>query len=417
MKFIKNKSSKAFAWSLGYELLRLFSRIFGLYILSKMLSPADYGNVAVFLVGSAAASVIPEILQYEIIRRKHMLAKDYARYHQISIASLIVYIPTISILMVLLNPTSLKPFEIVTLIVFPLAVYICIEHLISVRVLKLQRNYKQKITSKFEFIGYVASLLIIGIPGAYLGLGAYALILAYVANSIFRAFLLFKYVQLVSDTRDYEKVKTLLHRVFFMQNASEAARIITNKLLNQIPNVLIGREFGGSSLGNFNRSSYVVDQIANSIGRAVSSVILRYTAINFSRNYKSQRSELLNSAVCTILCGFIYYGQEFLEIGFLNFFGEGWIDAVPIFAIMVYALPLKIAVKVSAQILRGNGSSRIIFQMQVLAICLIYGAALFSDSITDFCMFLVAEIALRKIVYFIAIITSGTNTPFRPVAS
>ncbi len=406
------KSKKALTWSLGYEFLRLFVRIFGLYILSKILTPTDYGQMAAFLIGTAAASVMSELLRYEILRRPSMSAADYLAYHRLSVQTLWVYLPFVVVVMAFLNPTSLEPFQFTTLIALPLAVYVAIEHFLAVRVMKLQRHYKQKVTSQADFLGYFTTLVLIAIPGAYLGLGPYALVLSYVANSAFRAFLLSRSVRLTHRHFGAENTKRLDARTFFGRNGLEASRIATNKVLNQMPSALIGRNYGTAALGNFNRSSYVVDQSANSVGRAIGSVILRFAAINFGQtNNKNQRVEVLNSAVCVVLVLLIYLSQGALQTGFIWFFGELWIEAASIFAIVVYALPLKIAIKASAQILRGIDASRTIFFMQVLAIGLIFGAALVSQSVTEFCTFLVAELALRKIVYFLVIMSRRNARP------
>lgn len=402
-----SKSTKALIWSTTFEFSRLFVRVFGLYVLSKTLTPTDYGQMAVFLVGAAVASFIPELLRFEILRRNKMAASDYLAYHKVSTWSLFAYLPAVLLLMFVLNPTAMDPVELATLILVPLAVYITMEHAFCVRVIKLQRHYKQKLTSRADFLGYVASLVLIAIPGAWLGLGPYALVLSYIGNSAMRAAIIFRAVRLTHRRHPRQRTSGVAFRAFFYRTRLEAARIATNKVLNQMPSTMIGKNFGAATLGNFNRSSYVVDQFANGVGRAVGSVVLRYAAINFgAADNKNTRAELLNAAICILLVALVYLNQNNLKDVFIWFFGPNWLDAAEIFPIVAYALPLKMTTKISVQILKGIERSSLILYMQIAAVCLILLAALIADDIETFCIYLVAENALRKIVYFGAIVSS-----------
>lgn len=330
-------------------------------ILARLLLPSDYGVVSMILVFTAIANVFIQTgFSTSLIQKKDSDELDFSSVFYISllIASICYVILFFSAPII----ASFYNMPAITSILRVISLTLFFGAINSVQNAKVAKEMK----FKKLFLSSLVAILISGATGvlmAYKGFGPWALVGQQIANSIATTIILwFTSGWQPKLMFSINRVKSLL---------SYGWKILCSALLDtiyqNIYNLVIGKFYSSSTLGNYNKGEQFPKLIAVNVDGAISSVML--PAYSKQQDRKDKLKKMVRRSIVTsslLLFPMMFGLAAVAETVVKVLLTENWLGCVPFMQLLciVYALyPINTA---NLQVIKALGKSDYFLKLEII---------------------------------------------------
>lgn len=330
-------------------------------ILARLLLPSDYGVVSMILVFTAIANVFIQTgFSTSLIQKKDSDELDFSSVFYISL--LIAAICYVILFFAAPIIASFYNMPAITSILRVISLTLFFGAINSVQNAKIAKEMK----FKKLFLSSLVAILISGTTGvlmAYKGFGPWALVGQQITNSIATTIILWftsgwKPKLMFSINR----VKSLL---------SYGWKILCSALLDtiyqNIYNLVIGKFYSSSTLGNYNKGEQFPKLIAVNVDGAISSVML--PAYSKQQDRKDKLKKMVRRSIVTsslLLFPMMFGLAAVAETVVKVLLTENWLGCVPFMQLLciVYALyPINTA---NLQVIKALGKSDYFLKLEII---------------------------------------------------
>lgn len=357
----KNNTSKNLFWKMSEKMGSQIINFIITIILARILGPSEYGVVALLSVFITFATVIVQDgFNVTLIRRKKIDNDEYksSLYFSLVIAFFlyIILFITSPVIGAFYKIDCLDiMLRVLSLVLFPAAVN-------SIQTAYFTKRFMFK---QMFFCNFIATILAGGISVicAYIGLGAWALILNQLLYQTLSCLFLFVFCKWRPIGKfSFEKLKTLIGFGSKMLFTS----LLVNLFLN-IRSLLIGKYYSSEDLGYFNRGKSFSATMMEGVNGSIQSVLLP-TYANIQDNILALKDSVRKSInlscyiIFPLLIGLACVASPLINV----LLGEAWRAAIPfvqLFALTYIFQPTQIA---TAQALKAIEKGNVILIIEIL---------------------------------------------------
>jgi len=327
---LKQKATESFIWDFGGLIVKQ-GIFFGVsIILARLLTPAEFGLVAMAMVFIAISEIFADFgLSSALIQNQDNTSRTYATVFYFNLAAGGILFVVLWLAAPLLAAFYNHP-EVVSLVRW-LSLSFIISGFNLVQHALLRKNIEFKKISRLAILAHAASG-IIAVVMAYKGLGVYALVAQKLLGNFFGTVLLW----VVSPWRPTAEFAWAELRKLRGFSVYVLFSYIATRMATQLENLVVGKVFSASTLGLFNRAgslnTIVTSLSSSSISRVSFSLFsgLQHDPPRFISLY-TKMLEVISFAVFAA-SGFLFFsGRDIIVL----LYGRQWLEAVPIFEILV----------------------------------------------------------------------------------
>lgn len=355
MNFLKNLS-----WSLLDRGGLLVGQFIALVILSRLLSPHDFGLIAIVAIFISFATIIVDSgLMGALIKKKNIFKEDLDTLftYNLSISILlyiIIYIsaPYISLFY---NEPSLSS------VIRVMSLALIVNSFGYIQTVILTRNFKFKVQAIITLISQFFSILFSIFIGK-LGYGVWALVYLQLSHFLINSTLLClvnRYKPNLSFSKKSFKEQMDFGRPLVFSN-------LLYVLNTNLSNSVIGKYYSPVVAGNFYQSSKLqltpTGILAAVIDKVAFASFSRITEI-VSFNKKTQEfNKIIYALTIPIFVMFNEYSKQF----FLLILGSKWVEASEIFYILCFSIIPIIVKTMNRNTLKSYGLTKDILKIEIL---------------------------------------------------
>lgn len=339
-------------------------------VLARLLSPSDFGAVAMLMVFiSLSEAIIDAGFSSALIQKQNVDQRDYSTIFVWNICfSVLLYA-----LLFFTAPAIANFYEIVILkdILRVQGIVIILNSIILVHIaiLKRQLNFKRitKINLPAIIIGTLAGIIV-----AFCGAGVWSLVLKILLTAIVQVFCYYKIKSWIpSFNFDYQRFKSMFRFGGFI-----FVNRIVNTLYHNILALIIGKCFSAYTLGNYNQARKLEDLPRSALSSVVNNVAFSaFSRINTDphrlREAASKCMRNMSFIIIPLLLGAAVVAKPL----FIILFTTKWIQAVPYFQLLCFAGIVLTPLELNTGILEATGRSKISLNIRLFqrmaGICLI----------------------------------------------
>lgn len=371
MNDFRQKTITGVTWSMGAQIGRQGAVFAVGIVLARLLTPRDFGLVAMVTIITGFATVFAEMGFGGALVQK----KDIEELHLSSVFWLNLGVGILLTILFIVGAPLIAQFYEEPLLV-PLTSLLSFNFLIS-SVIIVQRTLLTKSLDfrKLSIIEIVAVIIAGGIAIilAYAGFGVWSLVIQALLISAIMAVLLWVF------SAWYPKLRFSWHAVkeLFGFSTSLFATQTLDYTVRNIDYVLIGRFLGPNPLGIYSRAySVMLFPLAN-----ISRVLTRVMFPSFSiiqentqrvKNIYLKLTQVIGLFAFPIMLGIFVTAYTFV----LVIFGEQWLEMVPILRILCFVGLIQSIVSLNGNLYLSQGRADLQFKIGlVLRINLILGIA------------------------------------------
>lgn len=370
MKNLGAQSLSAVFWGTGGAVIRLLLQFGAQVILARILGPEQYGLFAIGAIVIGFSNFFSDIgLAYGLIQKETVVARDirFVFTWQIILGGLVS-------LAIALSASSIAAFfgDIrATEVVQALAIICLLNALAAPSLNLLKRKLDFRRIQMAQISSFIAGYVLVGIPLALYGSQAWALVAAWLVQATL--FLILAYAATrhpISLLVRYEGARSL--------SAYGATVLITNLvnwLINNVDRVIIGRLFSSREIGLYATTYNMLYTPTSSLLGIIQPVFFS-AASRVTKQPEviaSSYRALIGAVAIFILPAFICLGA-ISETFVLALYGQKWIEAVPLFRPLAFAMPLFLVWGFTTPLLWTGGHASREFRVQ-LPIAMIWIAA------------------------------------------
>jgi O-antigen/teichoic acid export membrane protein len=350
-----------FFWRFGERIVSQLVMLVVSIILARILTPDDFGTVAIVSVFIVFANVfVTDGLSTALIQRKDASQKDFSTLFYVNLLlSIILYI-----IMFLLAPLVSKFYsiEILTPALRVLSIQIPLSSIGAIQQAYVIRNMMFKKFFYATIVGTIVSA-IIGIAMALSGFGIWALIAQQLTKKLIDDFVLWIIVKW--RPRLEFSVSNLRELLKYGSNILVANLIVTT--YNEIRSVVIGRLYSPADLAFYNKGKQFPGLIESNTTATISSVL--FPVLSRSQSSPESVKEITRKSIrigsyviWPLMIGLAVLAKP-LVILVLT---DKWIDSViylQVYCIIYGLMPLQTA---NMQAIKAIGNSDTYMKMEVL---------------------------------------------------
>lgn len=370
MKNLGAKSLSAVFWGTGGAVIRLVLQFGAQVVLARILGPEQYGLFAIGAVVIGFSNFFSDIgLAYGLIQKETVVDRDirFVFTWQVILGVGVTLAIGLSAEAIATFFGDARAADVVK----ALAIVCLLNALAAPSLNLLKRNLDFRRIQMAQITGFIVGYIFFGIPLAFYGSQAWALVIAWLIQAM--VFLVLTY----SATRHplaplmrYENAKSL--------SAYGATVLITNLvnwLINNVDRVIIGRVFSSREIGLYATTYNMLYTPTTSLLGVVQPVFFSAAsrATHNPEAIASSYRALIGAVVIFILPAFAVIGA-ISETFVLALYGAKWQEAVPLFRPLAFAMPLFLIWGFTTPLLWTGGHASKEFRVQ-LPIALIWIAA------------------------------------------
>jgi len=375
-------AGKAAVWDfLGKISIQLSTFVLSIF-LARLLEPADFGLLALAMVGIGLSSLLYEagfpniIIQSKSISQEQLSTVFFLNLALGGLCSGLIFFlaPAIA---VLFNQPELS------LLVQVLSLLPLLESSKVVHVAMAQRGLKLHIIALVRFSVSAISLLV-ALVLAFRGFGVWSLVVkTYLGSGL--AVIVYWFVSPWRPTRQYSfaSVRNDLRYGATMLGSSAITRIF-----NQLDTILIGKFFSAELLGLFNRAKSLMNLLVKYISSSISAV---YYPLVSRLQDDAQRLAKMTQLNLTLISMVLFPVSVLLWLTAPELisllYGEKWLPAVKFLRLILFAVHMSPFASILASILAGRGKAQAHLRLEMikksLYLVLSVGGYFFAD-ITGF---------------------------------
>ena len=361
-----------FIWNFLSIGLQNLMQIITLVLLSRLLSPADFGVVAIAMIVVAVTQTLTQLGIPQALVQKQYLNKNETKL----CFNLTLLIGIIGTLFLYLSSEYLSSFfnsknkilEII-LILLPIILFSSIFNFLEVFFL---RNLNYKTPALINIISYSFGYGLVSIILANLNFEAKSIAYGHLAQNSLRLILIFFFIK--NEISFTEKESNIISIFYFgiRQTISQLGILLSTN----IDNIIIGKYSNLSELGNYTRAYSLMLLPSNLIGQVIDKTMFpffsRIADDNHIRDkyfYKTLSFSLMISIPLTV---FLYLSAQEIILVFL---GEQWKNITPIFQIFCLGIIFRINYKINESLLRSAGKTKEIMIIQWIYVLLVLASS------------------------------------------
>lgn len=356
-----NKVVNGVVWSSLEKVISFLATTVISIILARLLSPSDYGIVALAIVFvEIFTNVISHGLGSALVQKKSPSDLDYSTIYIINISIAVVGYA----IMFFAAPYIASFYEMPNLIAITrvLSLLIPFAAISSVQFCYLQKHmqfYKYCIVT----LGCTTISGTAGIIAAYNGLEIWALVIYYVGRQFIQSIILI----CISGLR--------VKMRFSKQSAHELLPYGTKTMITtfvgdfemNLRSLIVGKVFTSADLAFYNMGANYPKMIISNVSSAIGRVIFPYLANiqNEAAKFKNAMRKTISNNVYLItpvLVGFMAIAPQFFEF----FYTDKWLAAVPFLQVLTIAFITRPYENVCNQAIMASGRSNIIMMDMII---------------------------------------------------
>lgn len=357
----KNNFFLGFFWKFNEQILSQLVSFIVSIVLARLLSPKDYGIVALVNVFIILANVfVTSGFSSALIQRKDATEKDFSTiFHCSFIFSLIIYAIIYFSAPLIANFYRNNGLIIVVRV---FALQLPISSFNSIQQAYVSRNMAfQKI-----FISTtIATLLsgLIGIICAFLRMEVWALVVQTLSATILQTFVLFLEIPWRPKLEfSMQSAKELINYGWKVFCAS-----FLGTFFNELRNLIIGRFYSPADLAYYNRGSRMPDLIANNIDTTITSVLFPVLS-KHSDNYQKLKFMIRRSIrtstflIMPLMFGLAVAAKPVTQI----LLTDKWLPSVPFMQCLCISGAFGSISNANMQVIKASGRSDLLLKLELI---------------------------------------------------
>ena len=357
----KSKILSALFWKLmergGTQGIQFIVQI----ILARLLSPEEYGIIAIVMVFVLLANVFVESgFNTALIQKKDVDEVDFSSVLYLSIGA-----ATILYIIIFFTAPSVANFynqPILVQVLRVLSITLFIGAFNSIQNAFVARNMLFKKLFASSLVAVVISG-IFGVIAAYNGLGVWALVLQQLTGQLAVVIILWFTVKWRPHlTFSIERIKTL-----FSYGSKLLASGLLDTLYRNLSTIIIGKMYTPSMLGYYNRGQQFPQLIVSNINGSIQSVML--PALSAHQDNRSRVKEMMRRAIVSssflifpMMVGMAVVAEPLVKIVLT----EKWLSAVPFLQIACFTFALWPIHTANLQAINAMGRSDIFLRLEII---------------------------------------------------
>lgn len=330
-------------------------------ILARLLSPEEYGIIAIVMVFILLANVFVESgFNTALIQKKDADEVDFSSvlYLSLGVATIlygIIFISAPFIASFYDQPILVKVLRVLSITLF-IGAFNSIQNAFVARNMLFKKLFASS-------LGAVTISGIVGVIAAYSGLGVWALVLQQLTSQLAVALILWFTVKwrphlIFSITR----VKSL-----FSYGSKLLASGLLDTLYRNLITLIIGRMYTPSMLGYYNRGQQFPQLIVSNINGSIQSVML--PALSAHQDDRKRVKEMMRRAIVSssflifpMMVGMAVVAEPLVKIVLT----DKWLPAVPFLQIACFTFALWPIHTANLQAINAMGRSDIFLKLEII---------------------------------------------------
>jgi len=360
MSSLKAKGIEAFIWDFFGKILIYGSSFMVTLVLARLLTPADFGIIAMLMAMIGIASILFDIgLAGALIQRKRVLEIHYASVFYFNMAvgfslTLLIFLFAPSIAE-FYNNLALEKYLKSMSIIFTLIAF----HTVQTVILKRDLNYKQ--LTKLNFMASFSSG-ILGVTLALFGFGIWSLILQVIFREVSYNLAIWRIsVWKPTLTFSLKALKQLWAYGFHMFLAQ-----LLNTVYQKLDYMIIAKLFPPATLGYFHQAKQLNNLAITYFSSSLMSVLfpllskIQYDTLRFQTVVINVLS--IVSVVTFFILGELYLmADEFIVL----LLGKQWVGSIyyfKLFILSAFAYPIS---ALMVDVLKSRGKSKAFLRVEI----------------------------------------------------
>lgn len=393
-------------WALSERMsAQIVSFIVGI-ILSRLLSPTEFGTVSLVTIFVAIANIfVTNGFGTALIQKEKADDIDFSTVFYFSILfSIGLYI----ILFFVAVPISnFYKMPILIPILRVLSIKVPISAINSVQQAYVSRLMIFKKFFLATLLGTIVSA-VVGISMAYAGYGAWSLVVQELTNTIINTVILWFTIK----WRPIKVFSIERLKVLFGYGWKLLLQGLMISIYSNIRSLLIGKIYSTQDLAYYSKGNGYPNLIANNVNTAMSNALFPAMS-KVQQDYKKLKlitkrsTKIISYIMSPLLIGFAAIGRTFVTV----LLTDKWQPIVPYLIIICICLLVRPAQTATLQAIKATGKSNIVLRMDIpvrifglfsLFISVRYGVMMFalSEVIVEFFCFFVYGITCSKIIEY-----------------
>lgn len=339
----------ALKWSYGSTAVKTISQMVIGIVLARLLGPEPFGLVAVAWIIIELGSLIADfgfgaaLVQYKTLSEK-----------EIRCAFTIQVLTGFGLTLIVVGlagpiAQAFKQEQLV-LVLRMLSLIFIIQAFKQTAASLLMRELDFKNLRLAEVISYIIAFVLLGIPLAYIGLGVWSLVIAQLSQSLL--FSTFTYFQV----RHPVKPLFLFLPGLFSFGSKAMGTNIFNWAIYNMDNAFVGRFFGATSLGLYNRAYSLMTAPMNNFITVLQGVL--FPAYSRTREEAGTLKRVYLASVGAIsLISLPVFGSIAVipQTVIKGLYGPLWLGAIPLLIPLALAMPFHAMMALAGPLIWGKG--------------------------------------------------------------
>lgn len=397
------RSFSALKWNYMGALVRVLSQLVIGIVLARLLGPEPFGLVAIAWVVVGFGGLIADLgFGSALVQRKDIHERD-VRF----VFTLLVGMGTLLFLGVVATAPLIAAFfrrPDAVPVLRALAVLFIFQAMSQVPASLLRRALNFRAIQTAQVFSYLAGFLGLGVPLAYLDFGVWSLVGAAVAQSVLNLALLYR-----ASPHALRPCFSAQQAGFFRFGSNVTLSNLANFTISNTDTAVVGRAFGASDLGLYNRALQLVNTPMNAFMSNLQAVLFPAYARAQGDVEGLRRCYLASVGVIGLLLLPPYLVLAAVpETVVLGLYGEKWRAAVPLLVPLAIAMPLNGLLAATGPLSMGTGRverelyrQALIAVIMILALCLASLYSLLALSWTLVLVFLLRFILVAGVALYL----------------
>lgn len=352
---IESKAVKSVGWSYAERVVtQLISTIVGI-VLARILDPSHYGVIAIVNIIISFCNVFVETgIGESLVQKKDADEVDFSSIFFLNLGISILLYTILFFLSPVIAEFYNDGYEGLSIIIRVMGIRLILAAINSIQRAKVSKSLEFK---KFFFVTLFGTLVsgVAGVIAALNGLGVWALVIQYLANSVIDTIMLFIFVRWLPRLAfSLKRVRPLLKYGLKILSAA-----FINTVYGEIRGLIIGKVYSASDLAYYNKGGTYPKMIVNNLSGAISSVLFPvFTKLQDDRDHikriLKRTIKLYSFLLFPAMTGFIIVAPNFVRL----LLTEKWLPCVPYLQILCFCYAIMTISQANLQCLTSLGYSK-----------------------------------------------------------
>jgi PST family polysaccharide transporter len=364
---LSDRSLSALKWNYVGVVAKILAQLAIGVLLARLLGPEPFGLVAMAWIVIGLGNLVADFgLGAALVQRKEItdLEIRYVFTAQVIFGLILTGIVAVSsgLMAYLFKRADIVP------VVQVLSLFFVIQSFGQTATSLLKRDLNFKAISLAQLLTYLFAYFLLGVPLAYAGLGVWSLVVAQLTQSLLytlAAYFLARHAAKPPFSCPAEG--------YFSFGFKSVANNLANWSINNVDNAFIGRFFGATELGLYNRAFMLLIGPANHVIATLQGVLFAtYSRIQDKLVLLRQIYLASMGGVALIfmpvLAGIAVIPGTLIE----GLYGERWLAAVPLVVPLALAIPLNALLALGGPLIAAQGKvERELYMQATVALLMI----------------------------------------------